>query len=373
MKRYLIALLILSFIPLFSIPTKGKIEICRLCELIHERYYFMLRLEKMIRFFEKYEQKYHDLLPITFTEYNQFNHPRIIKLMQEVDKKNSLLPMMTLWQQLQNYKFITDEKIVKEFAKCTFLVIKKICPSFPKHKNHFFKLSDIAFNLKKGTYIEAVTLRSYYAKRLQSPLKLLSSLHCKRDRFFEKSSRHNCHCIFESKIKLKHPAIKRCINRMCETNSLKPLLDLSHEFERFRLIQDDLFSKEFLLLVFGVYKNLTINAKSSRTHKSTLEFVAQLYEKLDSLPLEEILDAIDLLSEELPQIIEEYQLKLDMDWKKWLKKHWWVPPVVMVTLGIKLYLIFKQGRRLRPNYFGFSPPPNPSPFRPNHAPPPYSN
>ena len=131
---------------------------------------------------------------------------------------------------------------------------------------------------------------------------------------------------------------------MANTNSLTPLFGLFQEFGRFRLIQDEKFNKEFLLLVFGVYKNLLIhNAQHKKLSikKSTLAMIAYLYENLDKLPLEQILDTIDLLSEELPHLLEEYDIKSDMDWKEWLKEHWWVPPLVLTTIGIKVFLIFK--------------------------------
>ena len=211
----------------------------------------------------------------------------------------------------------------------------------------------------------------YVTKRLENPLATLKSIRCNKDTFFESTVRNNCQCVFESHISFKHKAINHCIDQMASVNSLEPLLKLAQEFGRFKFIQDEQFNKEFLLLVFGAYKNLlTHNAehKNIQLKKSTLALITQLYQNLDSLPLEQILDTIDLLSEELPQILENYDIQTDMNWKQWLKKNWWVPPVVVATLGIKVFLIFKYTGFGSNNDSSFHRPINrPSQPRPNHG------
>ena len=86
---------------------------------------------------------------------------------------------------------------------------------------------------------------------------------------------------------------------------------------------------------------------SKRTvKKSTLELITHLYENLESLPLEKILDAIDLLAEELPQLLEHYNEFSELHWKERLKKYWWVPPAFIVI--IKFIITFRH-QFTRPN------------------------
>jgi len=61
------------------------------------------------------------------------------------------------------------------------------------------------------------------------------------------------------------------------------------------------------------------------------------------MPLEEVLDILDLLVEELPEFLEKYELNSDITWRSWVKKYWILVPVAATAFGIKIYLTYKNG------------------------------
>lgn len=376
MKRSTLLLFLVPFSSIFgeASPQKEKtIIICKFCEMVHERSYFLRRLKKIIDIFQHLDKS-----PRVNTDFNNFSpelfsHPRIKRLIISLENTSSLGAFFNLWDELCDYKYINDELLIKEFTRFTLLITKKICPEcYTKSTNPL----DISFTLSSGSYTEAVTIRDYYSTRLKKPLELLSHIKCNKDSLFESVSRdHECNCVFESHIRFKHGDINRCIDLMSSKNSVSPLLQLGKEFSKYRLIQDEKFNREFLLLVFGVYKNLiTYNAlhKNLSINKSTLTLISYIYENLEHLPLEQILDATDLLSEELPHLLDNYEIKEESNWKAWFKKNWWVPPILLTTLGVKVLLIFKysmENHNLPPDDTEFGKPPSrPSSGRPSSRP-----
>ena len=351
MRKSVVLLFIIVCFATQGIPPQREqnITVSKLCEMIHERAYFLKRIEKLIDLFRHLEEE--KLVDTNFSNFSPelFSHPRIKKLILSLENTTNLSAFFNLWDELHEYKYITDELLIKEFTRFTLLITKKMCPDcYTKSATPL----DVSFTmLAGGSYTEAVTLRNYYTKRLKRPLHLLSQIRCNTDSLFEsvtRSREHECNCVFESHIRFKHGDINKCIIAMSRDQSLTPLLVLSKEFNKYRLIQDEKFNREFLLLIFGVYKNLiTYNAqhKDFLINRSSLELIAHVYENIDSLPLEQILDAIDLLSEELPQLLEKYEIKKDTNWREWIKDHWWVPPLVCTSLGIKILLIFQQGKK----------------------------
>jgi len=97
------------------------------------------------------------------------------------------------------------------------------------------------------------------------------------------------------------------------------------------------------------FKNtiFTLNQKPPKT--VTLNDLLTLSEKINQLPVAEVLNAIDMLITELPPFLEKYEFNAKMTWKVWLKKYWWVPPIFGAWFGLKILL------RLQKPYMYFSP------------------
>ncbi len=326
-----------------QINTQDNIVISKFCELVHQRSYLISRLENPIRLLKRSYKAKQNLT----IDKDSFKHPIIVQKLRAIQKQQNLTPLFDLWESLQSLQYLNDPNFAREFARLVLATQRALALSNLQNKQYCHKElldSDILLSLSGTTYTESNTIRYYYAHRLTKHIHMLQSIRCNKDRFFEDTS-ECCNCTFVSQYTFTHPEIKRCIKQMEKRNTLAPLIDLFHSFSKLKLIQDNLFLKEFLLLVLTAYRNLVINnanKKGVTIKKSTLDTVALLYENIDHLPLEQILDVIDLLADELPPLIEKYEFMSDIKWKAWLKKYWWVPPFIFGMFTLKIALIFKK-------------------------------
>lgn len=342
MKKQII--LFLSIITVRAAISGNNVVVSNLCELINERTYFLQRLEKLITTI-----KHADVIidiPIPECICSDFQHPLIRDMIHSIQNSRSITPFFSAWDALIHYKKIDDPSLIREFTKFTLFLVKSIYTSINDTKKIFDTSQDydFVFNTATMSYTESITLRFYYAQRLKIAIGLLSSIRCHRDSFFEFSTNEKgCNCIFSSKVQFKHKEIISCIASMEKSSNLEPLIALAHEFSTYRLIRDELFTKEFILLILCIYKNLAVNNMNIRNHQTlALEKIVMNYETIQSLPLEQILATIDILTNELPQLLQHYHFYSYKSWKRWLKKYWWVPPVVVITIAARIGLQFKK-------------------------------
>ena len=335
MQKY-IACISLVFIS--QVINSADLVISDFCELVHFRTYYIHRLEQSIALLKNKDKKN----KIEWRINKQpFKEKHILNAIDGINAKNTLQPFFNLWDLILSLKYLDDKNLLKEFAILLYILHNNLRIKQPEIKN--LVESDLQLSLAGTNFTEAITIRIYYAHRLQIPIQRLKSIKCNKDTFFEHIE-NGCDCTFISNYDFQHPAILSCIKKIDVQSSLSPVLDLWLEFSNFKQIQDELFLKEFLLLVFTTYRNLLINnafIHQTPIKKATLEIISQIYEHLESIPLEQILEAIDVLTEELPEIMQEYEINSDMAWKKWLKKYWWVGPVVGTALVIRIYMILK--------------------------------
>ena len=152
-------------------------------------------------------------------------------------------------------------------------------------------------------------------------------------------------CIYVDSIVFFHHKIRFCLNQMLQTKSLKPLLKLLQEVKNHGLLQDNIFMRELLLLVFTVHKQIIFNECADNPYvvkQITLETILEISEKINQLPIAEVLNAIDMLVRELPPFLEKYEFNSSISWKAWLKKYWWVPPIFTGWFGLKILLSLQR-------------------------------
>lgn len=148
----------------------------------------------------------------------------------------------------------------------------------------------------------------------------------------------------------KHPLVINCLYNIESTNSLEPIFFL---WDAKGLFASQLFLYEYAMLVFLVYRDtllyLDYAIQSSMTTKQyiityLLSQTTELYNKIERLPLDEIIMIVNLLSEELPSLIEDQTGEPIVSWYAWFKKHWLKFSVGIFTLLIKIIIIFKNGQ-----------------------------
>lgn len=154
-----------------------------------------------------------------------------------------------------------------------------------------------------------------------------------------------------------------CIQNMMHTASLKPVIQLSHDIKNYTENTDEQFIRELFVLIFTVHKQILLDTCKSNPQAlktGTLNTILEISEKINQLPIAEVLNAIDMLITELPPFLEKYEFNSKISWKEWLKKYWWVPPIFGGWFVLKVLLSLQ-----RPHYY-FSPylSPRPTPTLP---------
>jgi hypothetical protein len=208
-------------------------------------------------------------------------------------------------------------------------------------------------------YDDVVT-HFYYIKRLAKSAYCLSLLHKQHYCYRPCNIIKQKECIHIDSISFFHHKIISCIDTMLLSGSLKALLLLLHDMKHYQYLQDQQFVHELFLLIFTVHKQILLHECDEDTAHSlktiTLNTILEISEKINQLPIAEILNAIDMLVTELPPFLEKYEFHSKITWKDWLKKYWWVPPVFGAWFGLKILL-----RLQRPQFYftPYSPSPKP--------------
>ncbi|MCG6534614.1 MAG: hypothetical protein L7F78_07995, partial [Syntrophales bacterium LBB04] len=127
-----------------------------------------------------------------------------------------------------------------------------------------------------------------------------------------------------------HPRIVSCIRVIEQSESFEPLIELWDDILQYKFVQDDLFMHEFAQLVLVTYTDLLTfyNEQQPASHKDAISAALGLYQLIDKLPLNEILDVIDIITHDLPPLLEKYEFDSDLSWNMWLRKYWWAPPLL---------------------------------------------
>lgn len=345
MKKKIGILLVLAVNTLTAHETGERhdhVTITQFCEKYHQRSYFIMRLEQIIELIKKFESK-----PFTF-QFNrtQYTNPLILQCIDEIEKNNSIQPFFKLWKDTRRFKYLEDESFALSVTKLLFTIQHAIYTQ--KKGSEMRDGFDIELHLGCSSYTEATTFRKYHSKRLAETYAFLKNIRCTEQSLFEEKH-EGCDCTFITHYAFTSSAIVDCIKKMEEEKTLRPLLQLHKEFTSYKLIQNELFVREFTTLTFIVARNIFINniqMMPTAQQKRAKSQVTHIYENLDNLPIEEILDAIDLLNDELPEILEQYEFNSDMTWKEWLKKYWWVPPTVLLTVGMRIREIFYPTKKI---------------------------
>ena len=166
-------------------------------------------------------------------------------------------------------------------------------------------------------------------------------------------------CITIDSARFFHQEIRNCIDAMKRTQSLKPVVSLLEKNKR-NYYHDHTFIRELFLLMFTIHKQILfeeIKTTHITVNKKTIDTLMHAGERINQLPLAEILDAIDILVNELPLFLEKYEFNSKMPWKSWLRKYWWVPPVIGGWLILRILLSFQRRQFYYSSYSFYSPRP----------------
>lgn len=87
-----------------------------------------------------------------------------------------------------------------------------------------------------------------------------------------------------------------------------------------------------LIAFFIAQKNAFVNYTQQYPEKArsaTISQIFALYQEIDSLPIEEILTAIDVVSAAMNETFIKQDTDSGTQWKELFTKYWWVQPIII--------------------------------------------
>jgi hypothetical protein len=369
-----------------------------LSNYIFRRYYFIQRLKTTMDLFNEINKTIktnnHSINTQKIFEFDpslSFKHHRIQESIEQIKKNKNFKPLFIVWQDFAAYKSLDDQLFIEEFTKEIFVISKNVFlntkPQDPLYQtllttktpsccleqllteidtftDSILQSDELPFyfynqiltknkTIKPLAHINDVILHFYYIKRLSSSFFFLLFLHNNGYVYTQTAYNLNKKSLIIDSIEFSHAKIISCIKTMHITASLKPLLLLLNEIRHYRYMQDAHFIHEMILLLFITYKHIfwqTTKVGVFASNKSVFTTIMTISETLDQLPIAEVLNAIDMLVEELPAFLNKYEFNSTMTWRKWLRKYWWVPPIVITWFGLKILLKLQH----KPYFYGGS-------------------
>lgn len=183
----------------------------------------------------------------------------------------------------------------------------------------------------------------YYQKRITPLLKTLNTL-------INMSNEHHIKNMIEQLINIvnrhhlsfKNELIVHHITLLTSSPSCIPLLHLQHQVMCGRGSHNIQFLKEYTVLIYIlIIAGLKKDIDTLEQIKLPSLLLPSLNDIINTFPLEQLLDVIELLSEEFPKLIEEYEFNKPFEWKVWCKKYCLKAPISFIKLSLKTLIKLK--------------------------------
>lgn len=315
-----------------------------LANLVYKRFYLIKRLERtldyMIEIKKNVKQENFDKEKIFDLNISDYKNDYIKSCVKTIKINKNCKPLMMLWKDFLAYKFIEDKIFDQDFIKLIFNFTKnlmaqnKLIPNFNSYCfNNYIEDLDIIDNnlisLKKNIILDAnnfkainssdeinteeILTRFYYLKRLEKIFWLLN--YFKNTNFPDN--------FFNTEKKFNNLKLNLCLENLQKNKNISHLIEIISDVKHFKYIQDKNFIEEFSKLIFIVSQNISQSKKIKNLN-------------LDEKDIENILNAIDIIAEELPELLEKYELDSELKWKQWFNKYWWAPPIIVGILSFKI-------------------------------------
>ena len=386
-------------------------------ELVHNRFYYIKRLELVMPLLLKHTAKSPLLIQQAFLEFQKklfFNSPIICQIVNDICASHDVQEVGALWEMFCHYRYVDDTLFLKEFIRiialislvlvvhdvsydfisvkgllslyqetkelsldslvccihaCSdYLCSKKgldlqekkyadvwdICNMIKKEEDAFLQSKSLLLN------IDLIAERFYFVQRMDIAMHMLK-MYADKGAFLSKEILKK-----GSLRKSEHALVAQVYDMIYVDKHIDSVFTLWELVKAYEYIEDQLLVQEFARLVLSLYKDLCMNCLNDdikslscynentvvslqkdpflKDQKTVLEYIVTLYQIIDRLPLNEILDAIDVLARELPLLIQHAELSAVVSWKQWLKKYWWIPPFVIAALGFKFLKRLAYGR-----------------------------
>lgn len=356
--------------------TESELSIFSWCEKIHYQSYVLKRMNNTMNMILK---RQHEPLIINAiinasTNINPFmcENCCIKTMIKKININKTITPLIKTWHELLLYKHLNNSTdLINNYLILIIHTLNNIITQHYPNKNNLQYLTptntlemlnnidclmdDITkknilpkkniLELQSETshhhpnYTELFTKTIYYNTRLKRCFNFFKWLkkyfRCAWD--FEEIIIKNSipHLTFSD------PTIINCIEKLIDQKNIEPLLELWQEINQGRFIDNNQLLREFAILTYIISNTLIHEYQYCASKKKISKVLPYLYSHFDSLPLEEILEIIDILSEEIPKIISDYDLQKPIGWSLWCRKNCIGFPISLIKLAIKVAIKIK--------------------------------
>ncbi len=297
-------------------------------ELIYQRFYFIKRLRLAIEILQEspiWDMHFDQLDPLIFQ--NGLIQGAVIEM-----KKTGLInPISNLWDAFESYQHLYDSVFVQEY-------ISLICIIYMMQKSYYISYKSVSIEYllsyldycldgyngynssfdydRRERLIEGQMVTDYVAKRYFIIKRLHKVVYffnnCCCDELFVRSFAISRQFINQDIEHFQHARIREILKLISDNYSFEPLLEGWRECLQYRYLSDDQFINELIrgfLLFYKIFLLEYSFKKVDRQIISLMNYVLALYESINTLPLDEMLDMLDIITEELIAI----QLRQDTE------------------------------------------------------------
>ena len=155
------------------IDEEDQVSISPFTNAVHQRYYFIARLEPVHVIIESL----HCTSIVTYQDYQALSqieprHFRIIQCIEEMQEEQTCVPLLELWGEVCVYKYITDEQFIKEYTALVCVIAHQLVTQMHDQLSNsdqktLAKVIDRAPGSASNICSYDVAFRYYLVKRLK--------------------------------------------------------------------------------------------------------------------------------------------------------------------------------------------------------------
>lgn len=131
----------------------------------------------------------------------------------------------------------------------------------------------------------------------------------------------------------KHELMRWCLQKIHDEQCIDVAFDVWRAFTSHSTdvcAEDCVFVHDFSALLYVVYMNIM----SVKPRANLYDFMV-LYTHVSELPIEELLDILDVLYDRIGLIFAAYA-STSFSYTTAIKEYWWVPVAVIIAVGVKV-------------------------------------
>lgn len=328
--------------------------------LVYRRYYFVARLDKTIQLLAK---MYHDVSAmqgmfadkqIVIDEivpeetYRLFTHKQIRRSVKEIAHTRSLKPLFMVWDSFKSYKSLHDDLLVEDFSKEIFIITRNTIDSLYKHD--ILHAPKIKFPLFLAERLDALTemtriLENKVTERSKEIVPHNNNVSGIHLAVHTDEVAFRFYCIHRLRAALNYllslPESDQTMNLIGSSfrqfSSRQGLKHLWDDLMQYKYIENEDFIHSFAVytLMLMHCRGLEPQIYKSISHADLIA----MQHRIEQLPLEEILQTIDLIVKQVHNTVNHYH-KSGLTFTQWIKRYWWAPTAICTTVAIKCFILY---------------------------------